>query len=72
MPILGIPVFFEGESLRLPSPFGVSILGIGIRSRLVPYGRTGARQFPPALPPRESAVDVSTPRRRGSLFLERT
>eukprot|EP00959_Pyramimonas_sp_CCMP1952_P474521 9503614-Pyramimonas_sp.AAC.1 len=35
MPILGIPLFFEGESLRLSSPFGVSILGVGIRSRLV-------------------------------------
>ncbi|CAK0791722.1 unnamed protein product [Prorocentrum cordatum] len=34
MPILGIPLFFEGESLRLSSPVGVSILGIGIRSRL--------------------------------------
>eukprot|EP00959_Pyramimonas_sp_CCMP1952_P161711 3381439-Pyramimonas_sp.AAC.1 len=35
MPILGISLFFGGESLRLSSPFGVSILGIGISSRLV-------------------------------------
>eukprot|EP00959_Pyramimonas_sp_CCMP1952_P464264 9486296-Pyramimonas_sp.AAC.1 len=35
MPILGIPSFFEGESLSLSSPLGVSILGIGISSRLV-------------------------------------
>eukprot|EP00959_Pyramimonas_sp_CCMP1952_P041772 873598-Pyramimonas_sp.AAC.1 len=35
MPILGIPLFFEGASLRSSSPSGVSILGIGISSRLV-------------------------------------
>eukprot|EP00959_Pyramimonas_sp_CCMP1952_P410324 8599346-Pyramimonas_sp.AAC.1 len=38
MPNSGIPLFFEGGSLRLSSPFGVSILGIGIRSRLVSTG----------------------------------
>ncbi|CAK0884273.1 unnamed protein product [Prorocentrum cordatum] len=41
MPILGIPLFFEGASLRLSSPFGVSILGIGISSRLVTAGSAG-------------------------------
>eukprot|EP00959_Pyramimonas_sp_CCMP1952_P243945 5099333-Pyramimonas_sp.AAC.1 len=30
MPILGNPLFFEDASLRLSSPLGVSILGIGI------------------------------------------
>eukprot|EP00959_Pyramimonas_sp_CCMP1952_P002225 46029-Pyramimonas_sp.AAC.1 len=34
MPILGILLLFEGASLRCSSPFGVSILGIRIRSRL--------------------------------------
>ncbi|CAK0862171.1 unnamed protein product [Prorocentrum cordatum] len=37
MPISGIPLFFDGASLGLSSPFGVSILGIGIRSRLVTH-----------------------------------
>eukprot|EP00959_Pyramimonas_sp_CCMP1952_P032288 677664-Pyramimonas_sp.AAC.1 len=35
MPILGVPFAFQGESLRLSSPFGVSVSRIGISSRLV-------------------------------------
>eukprot|EP00959_Pyramimonas_sp_CCMP1952_P140046 2930564-Pyramimonas_sp.AAC.1 len=38
MPISGVPFFFEGESLRWSSPFGRSILGIGIRSWLLTDG----------------------------------
>eukprot|EP00959_Pyramimonas_sp_CCMP1952_P035393 741558-Pyramimonas_sp.AAC.1 len=35
MAILGIPSVSEGASLRLSSPLGVSVLGIGMSSRLV-------------------------------------
>eukprot|EP00959_Pyramimonas_sp_CCMP1952_P145548 3047273-Pyramimonas_sp.AAC.1 len=47
MPILGTPFFSEGDPLRLASPLGVSILGIGMRSRLASPSPSSTNALPP-------------------------